>query len=176
MDKQIFHNTQIEPRSLPRIGDILFHPLPLSYRNILLITTGLFMLFLLAALVVFFGILGDEVAFPLGWALAIWLAFASFLIVRIFLTFPHKGYAIREKDIVYRKGWLWRSVTTVPFNRVQHCDIKQGLLERQFKLSSLNVYTAGGQNSDLTIPGLDFEMAERYKAFILKTISSDEEE
>ena len=98
------------------------------------------------------------------------------VIARILITFPYKGYAIRQRDIIYKKGWLWKSVTTVPFNRVQHCDIKQGLIERQFNLSSLNVYTAGGQNSDLTIPGLEFEMAEKYKAFILKTISSDEEE
>ena len=53
------------------------------------------------------------------------------------LAFHYMGYALREKDISYRSGWLWRSMVTVPFNRVQHCEIKQGLIDRRFGLSRL---------------------------------------
>jgi membrane protein YdbS with pleckstrin-like domain len=48
------------------------------------------------------------------------------------------GYAIREKDITYQSGWLWKSMTTIPFNRVQHCDIRQGLIDRQFGLAPVD--------------------------------------
>lgn len=176
MDQQIFQNEQIEPEWLPRTGHLDYSPLPDSYRNVLLITAGIVLLVLLFAIVLFQVLYTGEESFPIMWALLGWILLASFIIGRILITFPYKGYAIRKRDIVYKKGWLWRSVTTVPFNRVQHCDIKQGLIERQFNLSNLNVYTAGGQSSDLTIPGLEFELAEKYKAFILNTISSDEEE
>ncbi|HEY3385534.1 MAG TPA: PH domain-containing protein, partial [Saprospiraceae bacterium] len=72
-----------------------------------------------------------------------------------------------EKDITYKSGWLWKSMVTVPFNRVQHCDLRQGLLDRRFGLSKLTIYTAGGQSTDLMIPGLLPETAEKLKTFIL---------
>ena len=176
MERMIFKNEQVDLDQLPEVEDIAFHPLPAAYRNVLLISGGLFFLFILIGIVLLFTLVDGDKPIGMEWALFAWLILASLVIGRIMITFPYKGYAIRERDIIYKKGWLWRSITTVPFNRVQHCDVKQGLLERQFDLSSLNVYTAGGQNSDLTIPGLGFQTAERYKAYILKTISSDEEE
>lgn len=175
MEPKFFVNDQIEPDWLPRVESLAFIELPKTYRTVLLISWSIF---LIIPLLVMIGIylFGEDVDISIGWFLLGWFVLAAFFIGRVFLTFPYKGYALRQKDIVYKRGWLWRSVTTVPFSRVQHCDVKQGLVERQFGLSSLNVYTAGGQNSDLTIPGIQFEEAERYKAFILKTISSDEEE
>ena len=83
---------------------------------------------------------------------------------------------MRSKDIVYRSGWLWRSTTTAPFNRVQHVMIDQGLIERQFQLSKLKIFTAGGSGSDLTIPGLNPETANTLKEFIVKKTTADEEE
>lgn len=176
MDQPVFQNELIEPEWLPRTEERHFTPLPIAYRNVILISAGMFLLFLIAGIFAVDIFLDTEQEFPLHWVLLGWAVLAIFIIGRILIVFSYKGYAIRELDISYKKGWLWRSVTTIPFNRVQHCDIKQGLIERQFNLSNLNVYTAGGQNSDLRIPGLQFEMAEKYKAFILKTISSDEEE
>jgi len=40
----------------------------------------------------------------------------------------------------------------------------------------LNVYTAGGNGSDLTIPGLLPNTAQRLKTFIIKKTAIDEEE
>ena len=94
---------------------------------------------------------------------------AGWIIVYQGLSFQHMGYALREKDISFKSGLLWRSMTTVPFNRVQHCDLKQGILDRKFGLSKLTIYTAGGQSTDLMIPGLLPETAERLKTFILQS-------
>jgi membrane protein YdbS with pleckstrin-like domain len=93
--------------------------------------------------------------------------FAIWIIFYNGVSFHYMGYAVREKDISFKSGWLWRNMTTVPFNRVQHCDFKQGLLDRRFGLARLTIYTAGGQNTDLMIPGLLPETAEKLKAFIL---------
>ena len=79
------------------------------------------------------------------------------------------GYAVREKDISFKSGCLWKSVTTVPFNRVQHFDIRPGILDRKYGLARLTIYTAGGQSSDLMIPGLLPDVAEKLKAHILGT-------
>ena len=103
-------------------------------------------------------------------ALAIWV------IIYHGLSYKYMGYALREKDISFTSGLLWRSMTTVPFNRVQHCDIKQGILDRRFGLSRLTIYTAGGQSTDLMIPGLLPATAEKLKTYILNSTEQSAEE
>ncbi|MDX1479761.1 MAG: PH domain-containing protein, partial [Saprospiraceae bacterium] len=71
---------------------------------------------------------------------------------------------------------LYKRQTTIPFTRIQHVDVRQGVLERSYDLGKLNIYTAGGQGSDLSIPGLRFDEAQRLKAFILGKVTEDEEE
>ena len=105
---------------------------------------------------------------PYGYIVASVITLLAWLmIVYAGVSFKYMSYAVREKDISYKSGWLWKSMTTVPFNRVQHCDIKQGILDRRFGLSKLTIYTAGGANTDLEIPGLFPDTAEKLKAFIL---------
>jgi membrane protein YdbS with pleckstrin-like domain len=90
----------------------------------------------------------------------------------IYFGFQHRGYAVRQQDITYKKGWIFRSRTTVPFNRIQHSEINQGPLDRKYGISSLKIFTAGGSTSDLTIPGLPPEEAERLHEFITDQTSA----
>jgi membrane protein YdbS with pleckstrin-like domain len=78
--------------------------------------------------------------------------------------------------LIYRTGLWWKSETTVPFVRVQHSEVIQGPVERIFGLAKLKLYTAGGQTSDLSVPGLRPKKAEELKDFITKKIAIDEEE
>lgn len=117
--------------------------------------------------------------FALEYLWAITLLFILYYCWSFYATirgYEHKLYALREKDVVYKTGWLWRHMTTVPFNRVQHVSIDQGPVERNFNLSKLKIFTAGGTASDMTIPGLRPETAEFLKEFIVKKTQSDEEE
>jgi membrane protein YdbS with pleckstrin-like domain len=62
--------------------------------------------------------------------------------------------------------------TVVPLRRIQHLDVSQDIIEREFDLGKLIVHTAGTRSSDVVLPGLDFEEAERLrdelKNFILE--------
>lgn len=101
------------------------------------------------------------------------------IILILFLSIKNhykKAYALRQLDIQYRSGYIWQEETIIPFNRIQHCEINRGPLERLFNLASLKVYTAGGSSSDLTIPGLRPEIAQDLKNFIVGNASSYEEE
>ena len=42
----------------------------------------------------------------------------------------------------------------MPFGRIQHIDVDQGLLDRGFDLATLVVHTAGTHNSTVSLPGL----------------------
>lgn len=90
--------------------------------------------------------------------------------------FESRRYALRARDITYRRGWLWHRVTTVPYHRIQHGEIAQGPIEKWYGLAVLEVYTAGRNASDLSIPGLPLEEAERLKAFILAQSTGTREE
>ena len=70
------------------------------------------------------------------------------------LRFRHTRYQIDEGGLTIRRGVVWRSVTTVPTSRVQHTDVLQGPLERQFELATLVVHTAGTQNASVALGGI----------------------
>jgi uncharacterized protein len=70
------------------------------------------------------------------------------------------AFMTRERDLYVRSGVLWRSVSVVPYSRIQHVDTRNGPLERQLGLARLVVYTAGIRGADVTIPGLSTADAE----------------
>jgi len=90
------------------------------------------------------------------------------------LGFPKKGYLLRERDVSYKTGIIYYKQISVPFNRVQHVEVSQGVLGKIFHLSSVKIYTAGGNASDLSIPGLSVADAQKLKTFISEKISQHE--
>jgi membrane protein YdbS with pleckstrin-like domain len=85
-----------------------------------------------------------------------------------YLTFKNKAYAIREHDILYQTGWLRKSLHVCPYNRIQHCSVDAGVFERNLGISKLKIYTAGGDASDIVIPGLTPEEANNMRELIIQ--------
>lgn len=165
----VFQNATIDTTDLPKVEEAEFRGID---RKELFISLGwlsfLYLLLLGGVLAILF--LSPLKEYIWGQLLLFggWLLLASFSFLSTFKGFAQKKYALREHDIIYQRGWIWRKSTSVPFNRIQHASVSQGPFERNFKLSSLHVFTAGGSSSDLTIPGLHIEEAQRIKDFILK--------
>lgn len=107
--------------------------------------------------------------FIAGPVLALWII--NFVLTR--KAFDKKKYALRDKDILYTKGLIWSKRIAIPFNRIQHAEVKQGPIERIYKLHNLKIFTAGGSSSDLSIPGLTEEKALKLKNFILNKVEAD---
>jgi membrane protein YdbS with pleckstrin-like domain len=172
----IFQNEQLPVGALPRAESVAYEPLAPVYLRVDLL--GLW-LGRLAILFVFLVYTYLTKGFPewLRWGVA---GFWSFLLVLTtvirYYGFRIKGYAVRQHDIMYRRGLLFRTLTVVPFTRIQHSEVQQGVIERQFGLARLAVYTAGGSQSDLLIPGLKLEQAEQIRQFLSKKLAADEEE
>lgn len=85
----------------------------------------------------------------------------------------YKSFAIREHDIIYRTGWIVRSIKVVPFNRVQHCRVSAGVLDRWFGVSNIKLFTSGGNEADVQIPGLTPQTANDLRDWILSKIHQD---
>lgn len=85
----------------------------------------------------------------------------------------HASYRVDDQGIEIRRGVVWRSVTSVPRNRVQHTDVSQGPLERSFGLGTLVVFTAGTEHAKVTLAGLDHAKALRIRDHLLASEGAD---
>jgi uncharacterized protein len=175
MAQEIFENTEIRLTELPSVDTLQWHPLERIYRRMLLLLAAFRCAVLVTVVVVIMPFVDIPAWIPLAVVCAI-LVVTLVQVLFIVQGFPYKGYAVRSRDVLYRTGWLFKRQIAIPLSRLQHIEVRQGILERLFGLSRINIYTAGGESSDLTIPGLPEQDAQRLKEYILReTTVSDEE-
>ena len=110
---------------------------------------------------------------------ALWLAI-PWAVITLFLglfwssrRFQFTAYARTDASMYLRRGALWRLTRAVPLNRIQHVEVRQGLIERTLGLAHLTLYTAGSGGADLSIPGLKLATAEAMKASLVDAISTE---
>ena len=94
------------------------------------------------------------------------------------LTIPKLRYRfwkfdLRAEELYLERGILNRIRTIVPLRRIQHLDVSQNILEREFNLSKLIVHTAGSRSSDVVLPGLRMDEAERLRDDVKRYILED---
>ena len=172
-----FSNNQLDETSLPTMAIIEYSPLEKNLLKADLIWTILF--FSIGILILLFlkYIIAIEWLVMFGnWLLLGLLFLFSVSLILVYFGFFKKSYAIREKDIIYNSGLFWRSSIAIPFNRVQHCEVSIGPIDRMFGLSELKIFTAGGSSSDLAIEGLKPDTSNRLKDYIVNKTGIDEEE
>ncbi|MGW8429910.1 PH domain-containing protein [Curtobacterium citreum] len=63
------------------------------------------------------------------------------------------GYALRDDDLVLRRGLMWQRFTAVPYGRMQLVDVNRGPLDRMLGLSELKFVTAAA-STNVRIPGI----------------------
>lgn len=89
------------------------------------------------------------------------------------LRYQSWGMALRPEELYLEHGVLNHVRTVVPLRRIQHLDVSQDLLEREFALGRLIVHTAGSRSSDVVIPGLPLDEAERIRDEVKRFILED---
>jgi len=170
-----FTNSILLPENLPEAVPEDFSRLDKRYLKIIFIRITVFAIILAVGLISF--LIFSEKKLPIlvlilmisGIVLII-----SFILVISVLGFPKKGYLLRERDISYKSGLIYYKQISVPFNRIQHVEVSQGVLAKIFHLLSVKIYSAGGNTSDLSIPGLNVNDAQKLKTFISEKISQNE--
>ena len=170
----VFSNPQIETSQLPSVRKIDYKKLAPAYMTTEYIGTCiLFGFFLIGATVLFFN--ASPMLGVYRYAIFIlWILLFTLSMSLVNMRYNMAGYALRKHDLVYKSGVWWQTITTVPFNRMQHCEISQGPIQNAFNLATLRVFTAGGSSSDLAIDGLAHEEAKLIKDFITGKISGQQ--
>ena len=89
------------------------------------------------------------------------------------LMFRRWGYQLAQGELRLRRGVVQHTDTWVPYSRIQYVELRQGLLERKFRLSSLVVHTAGSEGAQVVLPGLDLSHGEELRRLLLGLIEHE---
>ena len=166
-----FSNLPITDTSLPQVQSVPFKSIHSDYLKVLRITWLITFGILLAGLVVLFVfVVKLQTTLFLSLGISLYLIITTVTIVSGTRSFKRKKYAVRERDILYSTGWLFQHIHMVPFNRMQHCVVNSGPIERKYGLASVSLYTAASEGKDITIHGLPQEEAEQLKDLIMQQI------
>ncbi|SNR15084.1 PH domain-containing protein [Tenacibaculum jejuense] len=170
MEDQFQNNEVI---NFPDISNVTFKSIEKRYLKVLLLSAFSYILFIVLGSVLFLEkvIRKKEEGFPFYIIYISLIVLTILYILNIILGFPKRKYVIREQDITYKSGFITRTMVTVPFSRIQHVEIDEGIFSRIFKLASLSVYTAGDSSDDLEIRGLSKDQALKIKEFISSKIN-----
>jgi len=177
---QEFSNKLIDLQSLPKYQEVVFEKLHPKYKNVIVINLSII------SMMILFGTMSTFISVYFGGgdvegSFYIWILMAALLSITLlfwlsFIAFKKKGYAIREKDLLYRRGILATSKTIIPLNRIQHIAVSEGVFSRFYGLASIEIYTAGGSSSDLRIPGIEKERAYQIKEFLMENLNGEKKQ
>ena len=104
-------------------------------------------------------------------ALGLWLPFPGAIALLSYrwppIEYRHARYRIDDELIEIQRGVIWRLSIAVPRSRVQHLDVSQGPIQRQYGLGVLSIYTAGTEHSMVMLDGLAYETAQHLRDQLL---------
>lgn len=166
---QNFTNEEIDLNLLPKYEEISLSNPDQKYWNVIVINICIFFLISGVGLALFIMLNPEFKAYPIpvaiGFAVIVLL---TFIIYR--LSFKKRGYALREKDVVYKSGVFAETTTIIPLNRIQHVALDEGLFSRTFGLATLEIHTAGGNTGHMKIAGIPIEKAKIIKEALIKRL------
>ncbi len=167
----MFENPEIAIETLPSTDTVQWQELEPKYKRLWQVQSALVLLGAAVPLT-FITVVAEIPALPATIIWSLWLIVLVVSMVWPVIAFPRRGYGVRDKDILFRKGVIWRSVTAVPFNRIQHVETSNTPLDRKFGLATLQLFTAGGSSGDLKIDGLEASVAEQLRIYILSKVGT----
>ena len=115
---------------------------------------------------------------PLEGALtALALLFVRFLLAVWWpwLSWRAWGWLHRGDELLIKRGVLFRSVTAIPLERIQHVDVRQGPIEQWLDLARIHIHTASGVGADGIVPGLVRTDAERLRDQLVKAAAQGDD-
>lgn len=151
-----FHQLDSRHITVNRISGLIF-----SSIVTLGMIIGLIVFLLINGLQLVWGIvagLGIGISLFLFWMAIVWPVW----------EFRRTAWRLSETGLEIHRGVYWRHQISVPFARVQHADVSQGPLQRQFELGKLTVHTAGTQNAAVELDGIAHNLAIKLRDEIVK--------
>lgn len=149
--------------------------LPLSPRVVLLWRMGHGVIWFVITLIVFGFTASLDLPVPV-WILC-WLTTAAVgIAITVLLPaaqYRRWRYQVTPDGIELRHGLVVRNQSSIPHFRVQHVDLRQGVLQRWLGIVSLSISTASPA-TDASLPGLDPDRAEHIRRQVIDRAEADD--
>ncbi|HLR58192.1 MAG TPA: PH domain-containing protein [Beutenbergiaceae bacterium] len=84
---------------------------------------------------------------------------------------PAIGYCELSDELAVRRGIMFKSLTLVPYGRMQYIEVDSGPLARKYGIATVTLHTASA-SSDAQIPGLPEAEATRLRDRLSKRSES----
>ena len=166
-----FTNETIDTTQLPKYEEVVFTALHSNYKTVVLLNTSIFSGIVVIGATIY-ALFNHDILTPVNWTfvsigLLVLLGLVYFFAL---LGLKKKGFAFRNHDVLYRSGIITTSTMVIPYNRIQHVALHEGLISRYFGLAKIEIFTAGGSASDIEIPGIAKAQAEDIKQLLMGKI------
>ena len=161
-------NEPLDVSELPRLRDEDFRPVDPRYLRVALMGRAIAAAIVAVSSAVLLVVLDGGNWWVLASAMILLGLIAASAVGQV-IAVRHLGYQLRDRDVSIRRGVLMQSQETVPFVRVQHVRLRQGLVQRRFGLATVEINSAG---PDVQLVGLDAENAERIKQLVIDRASA----
>lgn len=119
-------------------------------------------------------LLGGNISERLDRYAAFGFAILAFAVIRAIVTYFRFYYSVANEELTIERGFLSKSRTTIPFDRIQAVDFDQSPIHRIFDLVKVVINTAGTGGDEVTISALTRAKAEELKQSILQQKSTSE--
>lgn len=165
-----FENLQLNFSNIPTTEQVALKPIESNYKKVIIYSWLIFYSILLAAGILIF-VLSNKLKNRPTATLIATLVFAMVIVITflwIHIEFKFRSFAVRQHDILYKRGWIFQKTVAVPYNKIQHCSVVQGLLSRIYGLANLTIYTAASNNFDVAIRGLKLSEAQQLKDWLMQ--------
>lgn len=164
-----FTNETIDTSQLPKFEEVQFTALHPNYWKVTLINCFISILFLCFGVLLGLTFIDELSGFEYQ---LISLTFVLIVLILLFsrIAFRKKRFAFRNHDVLFRHGIIATNTIVIPYNRIQHVALHEGLVSRYFGLAKIEIFTAGGSSSDIEIPGIEKGKAENIKQLLMGKI------
>jgi membrane protein YdbS with pleckstrin-like domain len=107
-----------------------------------------------------------------GIACLVWVFLTVWMLAWPPIHHRHVRWRLDDTGLEIQRGVYWRHILSVPLARLQHADLAQGPLQRQWGLARLIVYTAGTQHASVELEGLAYETAVGLRDHLLQQLGT----
>ena len=82
------------------------------------------------------------------------------------------GFAETREEFLIRRGIMFRSLTVVPYGRIQYVDVSEGPIARRYGIASITLHTASAETS-ASLDGLPAAEAARLRDLLAERGSAE---
>ncbi|MCW3173037.1 PH domain-containing protein [Shewanella subflava] len=161
------HGEPLQPQQLTPLTELVLTHIDNNYPKLQLYVAG-----------IVYGLIATIVCLIIGFIvplsitakllLILFILITAALIIRLtYLKALTICYGVFKGELIMRQGLFWISTTALPYTRLQHVNLSQGPLERQYQLVTLKCFSAGSGEAEINLPGLNADTAEHLRQHLL---------